>query len=140
MKYDDASWHYGGNFPTDQAQENGGTHIALFLKWCFVKGWAGSLHTDEEPAAVAAVVSGDLSATEFLFKYSDGKFTDEDLNDAGNSFAEQYYGDDGLYLDDYAEAFGEMMYLAPEDAHDFAKFSSILEARFNGGVLTKRKL
>ena len=100
MKYDDASWHYGGDFPADQPQEHGGTHIALFLKWCFVKGWAGELHTDEEPEAVEAVVKGGLSGTEFFFRYCDGKFTDEDLNEAGNAFAKQYYGDDGLYLID----------------------------------------
>ena len=75
MKYDDASWHYGGNFPKDQPQENGGTHVALFLKWCFIKGWAGELHTEEGPEAVASVVSSELPATEFLFKYCDGKFT-----------------------------------------------------------------
>ena len=139
MKYDDASWHYGGNFPADQPEENGGTHIALFLKWCFIRGWAGDLHTEEEPDAVKAVIAGALPATEFLFKYCDGKFTDEDLNDKGNSFATKYYGDVGLYLDDYAEAFGELMYVSPENAHDFVKFSSMLEARLSSGVLTKTR-
>ena len=139
MKYDDASWHYGGNFPVDQPEENGGTHIALFLKWCFIRGWAGDLHTEEEPDAVKAVIAGALPATEFLFKYCDRKFTDEDLNDKGNSFATKYYGDVGLYLDDYAEAFGELMYVSPENAHDFVKFSSMLEARLSSGVLTKTR-
>ena len=139
MKYDDASWHYGGSFPKDQPEENGGTHIALFLKWCFIKGWAGELHTEEEPEAVAAVVNGELSATEFLFKYCDGKFTDEDLNETGNLFTRQYYGDDGLYLDDYAGTFGNLMYVASEEAHNFAKFSSMLEARLNSGLLAKKK-
>ncbi|MDI2590371.1 hypothetical protein POF45_02860 [Pseudomonas sp. 681] len=65
MKYDDARWHYAGDFPADQPQEQGGTHIALFLKWCFVKGWAGDLHIQEEPQDVSNVISGKLSATEF---------------------------------------------------------------------------
>lgn len=137
MKYDDASWHYGGDFPKDQPEENGGTHIALFLKWCFAKGWAGELHTEEEPEAVQAVVNGKLSATEFFFKYCDGKFTDEDLDERGNSFASKYYGDDGLYLEDYADAFGDLMYVAPEALHDFQKFSALLESRLASGVLTK---
>jgi hypothetical protein len=140
VKYDDASWHYGGSFPSGQPDENGGTHIALFLRWCFVKGWAGSLHTEEDPEAVAAVVSGNLPSTEFLFKYCDGKFTSEDLNEDGNSFAEKYYGDDGLYLDDYAERFGELMYVASEQAHDFSKLSLMLEERLRIGVLTKSQL
>lgn len=139
MKYDDASWHYGGDFPAGQPNEHAGTHIALFLKWCFSRGWAGELHTEEEPEAVTHVVDGRSSATEFFFKFCDGKFTDEDLNDEGNSFASKYYGDNGLYLEDYAEHFGDQMYVAPEAAHDFAKFSAMLDSRLASGVLEKVK-
>jgi len=137
MKYDDASWHYDGNFPAGQPQEHGGTHIALFLKWCFIKGWAGELHSEEAPETVAQVISGELSATEFLFNYCDGQITDEDLSDEGNLIAQQYYGDDGLYLQDYSDHFGDLMYVAPEAEHDFAKFCAILDARVESGVLVK---
>lgn len=137
MKYDDASWHYGGNFPAGQPQEHGGTHIALFLKWCFIKGWAGELHTQEEPEAV---INGSMLATDFFFKYCDGKLTNESLNKSGNAFAELYYGDDGFYLDDYAEHFGNFMYLKPETAFDFAKYSAILNARLKSSVLAKNQV
>ena len=137
MKYDDASWHHGGDFPAGQPPEHGGTHIALFLRWCFIKGWAGDFHAEEEPEAVARVISGELSATEFLFRYCDGKFTEEDLNDAGNEIAQQYYGSNGLYLQDYADHFGNLMYVVPESAHDFKAFSAILDARVKSGVLIK---
>ena len=140
MKYDDASWHYGGDFPEGQPEEHGGTHIALFLKWCFARGWVGSLHMEEEPDAIGAVVSGKMSATDFLFKYCDGKFIDEDLNEVGNCFTARYYGDDGLYLDDYAEVFGDLMYVAPEAAHDYQKFSTMLDDRYATGILSKSQL
>lgn len=140
MKYDDASWHYGGTFPEGQPEEHGGTHIAIFLKWCFAKGWAGALHMQEEPDAVASVVSGEMSGTAFLFKYCDGKFIDEDLNEEGNAFAAQYYGSDGLYLDDYAEVFGDLMYVAPEEAHDYSKLSNMLNARNKSGILRRSQL
>ena len=56
MKYDDANWHCGSDtFPEDQPEEYGATHIGLFLKWCFIQGWAGALHMREEPDAVHAV-------------------------------------------------------------------------------------
>ena len=138
MKYDDASWHYGADhFPKNQPDEHGATHIGLFLRWCFVKGWAGELHTQNEPDAVAQVTSGTMSGTKFLFDYCDGKFTNEDLTPEGNAFAEQYYGDNGLYLDDYARHFGSNEYRAPESAHDFSRFSQVLEERLRGKVLTK---
>jgi hypothetical protein len=140
MKYDDASWHYGGTFPEGQPDEHGGTHIGLFMRWCFENGWAGQIHMDEEPDAVAEVILGSMSGTDFLFKFCDGKFIDEDLNDEGNAFAAQYFGDDGLYLDDYAEVFGDLMYVAPESAHDYERFAAMLHARRTGGILTKSQL
>jgi len=33
-KYDDASWHYGGNYPVGLPTKNGATHIGMFLAWC----------------------------------------------------------------------------------------------------------
>lgn len=106
------------------------------MKYCFLRGWAGSLHLHEEPEAVQAVVSGAMDATDFLFKYCDGKFTDEDLSAEGNQFAAEYYGDDGAYLGDYAEHFGDHMYVSPESKHDFAKFKEMIERhiRANGDV------
>lgn len=141
MKYDDASWHHGAdNFPKASPEELGATHIGLFLRWCFVKGWAGKLHVTEAPAAVAAVVNGGMSGTDFLLKHCDGKFTDEDLTPEGNAFAERYYGDDGLYLVDYQRVFGECMYSASESAHDFASFTSLLDERLRTNLLTKSQV
>lgn len=137
MKYDDAGWHSGGDFPEGQPEEHGGTHIALFLKWCLVKGWGSSVLPGDE---VEQVVDGRMSASEFFFEHCDGKLVDAMLNADGNAFAERYYGDDGLYLDDYSLHFAELMYRAPESAHDFAKFSAVLDARLKSGVLIKSQL
>ena len=130
MKYDDASWHYGGEFPSESPREYGGTHIGMFLRWCFAKGWAGDLHTEEVNEAVEAVVRGKMSGTDFLFKYCDGKLTDEDLNDAGNQFASSYYESD--YTRDYVELFADEMYVAPESAHDVEKLLKLLDKRLGG--------
>lgn len=73
-------------------------------------------------------------------EYCDGKLVHEDLSVAGRAFADRYYGEEGLYLDDYAQHFGDLMYVVPEHKHDFAKFSAILEARLQSGVLTKNDL
>ena len=140
MKYDDASWHSGGDFPRGSPAEFGGTHIALFLRWCFKKGWAGELHLQEEPDDTLKVADGQMRATDFLFKYCDGKLTDEDLNEEGNAFAKQYYGPTGLYLRDYASHFAKLMYVAPEEAHDFPRLASVIEARFRSGTLTTTTL
>jgi len=137
MKYDDASWHSGGKFPSTSPPEFGGTHIALFLKWCFANGWASDLHLREEPKETQQVIDGVLSATEFLFTVCDGKFSDRDLNDEGNAFASRYYGDDGLFPADYEAHFGELMYLASEADHDYSKFAEMVDQRRASGILTQ---
>lgn len=139
MKYDDVSWHYGSDgFPKDGPEEYGATHMGLFLKWCFIQGWAGALHMRDEPEAVQAVIAGELSGTAFVLTYCDGKLTNLSFNAEGNAFAEKYYGDQGLYLQDYQKHFASHEYSSPESAHDFAEFSSILDGRLRSGQLTRK--
>jgi hypothetical protein len=64
--------------------------------------------------------------------------TNENFNEQGNAFAEKYYGDQGLYLQDYQKQFGSHEYSSPESAHDFVEFSSLLNGRLKSGQLTKK--
>ena len=52
-----------------------------------------------------------------------------------NAFASAYYGEDGLYLADYAAHFGHLMYIAPESDHDFQAYSAMLDTRLASGKL-----
>lgn len=131
MKYDDAKWHSGGKFPNGSPASYGGTHIALLLRWCFLKDWAGALHLAENSDDVEQVKRGELPATDFLFKCCDGKFTDEDLNADGNAFIESYYGPQGKYLGDYARTFQALAYVAEEQRHDFVLFSKMVQSRYD---------
>lgn len=137
MKYDDASWHSRGDFPSGSPEAYGGTHIALFLKWCFMKGWIGEFHREENPEDVDAVLTGAMSATDFFFKNCDGKLTDEDFNDEGNRFAARYYGKNGLYLSDYEGLFSDIFYLRGEAEHDFSALSELMEQRLRSNILEK---
>jgi len=139
VKYDDAAWHFGGNFPKASPQAYGGTHIALFLRWCFLKGWAGDLHIAENANDVERMKRGDKPATEFLFQWCDGKFTNEDLNSEGNEFAAVYYGKDGAFLGDYANTFAHLLYVADEKQHDFEAFSNMVNRRYDAYVNQRKR-
>lgn len=105
-----------------------------------MNGWASDLHVREEPEETKQVIDGLLSATDFLFTFCDGKFTDRDLNDDGNAFASQYYGDDGLFPADYETHFGDLMYVTSETKHDFAKFAAMLDQRRASGIFTQSQI
>ncbi len=112
-KYDDASWHYGGDFPEDLPDENGGIHIGIYLAWCINSDLISDFQKEESQEDIAKVKNREMTGAEFLMANCDGKFTDEDLTDEGNSFTEDYYQDDtdfaenhATYLDDYQKLAG----------------------------------
>jgi len=102
MKYDDASWHYGGDFPKDLPDEAGATHTGMFVAWSMLTDLAGELHTNDFPEDLESLRSRAVTPGAFFLSVCDGKFTDEDLNDEGNAFAQEYFNfETGSYLKDY---------------------------------------
>lgn len=91
MKYDDASWHYAGNYPKNLPKENAATHIGMFLTWMIDNDMVSQMLLDDFSADLIKVKEGHLTGAEFLMNNCDEKFTDEDLNDEGNAFARDYY-------------------------------------------------
>ena len=112
MKYDDASWHYGGDFPSHLPNEAGATHIAIFVAWCVLNGMAGDPHTGDGDDLLAKLKTRTITPTQWFIAACDAKFTDEDLTDEGNVFARAYYGAEGelasdpnAYVADYEKEF-----------------------------------
>lgn len=113
-KYDDASWHYGGDFPDDLPEENGATHIGMILNWCIDNDLISEFQIEESGEDVQKVKNRELTGAEFLIDNCDEKFTDEDLNDLGNEFAEDYFKEEtefgkkyANYIDDYCATFDQ---------------------------------
>jgi hypothetical protein len=111
-KYDDASWHYGGDFPSNLLREAGATHIAMFVAWCALNGLAGDIHTGDGADLLAKLRAREITPTQWFIAACDEKFTNEDLSDEGNAFAREYYGaggelasDPNAYLADYGKEF-----------------------------------
>jgi len=136
VKYDDASWHYEGNFPEDLPSNAAGTHIGMFLAWCLLHGLAGSLHTEESPNDLEALQERKITPGRYLIKVCDEKLTSEDFNEEGNGFAQFYYasGDDyGAYLDDYSatlEAENGSIYQVEDTWQNFDRLAPVIEGRY----------
>lgn len=93
-KYDDASWHYGGDYPENLPNENASTHIGMFLTWCIDNDLLSEEQLEDSEEDIIAVKNRELKGSEFLIANCDEKFTDFDLNDLGNEFAKAYYLDE----------------------------------------------
>lgn len=135
MKYDDASWHYGGKFPDDLPLEAGATHTGMFVAWALLSSLGGAIHTDECPEALEQLRNRALTPGLFFYRICDGKFTDEDLNEEGNRFAEEYFDfEKGDYLGDYGETLGEQgreLYYIADTWENFERLKPVLDARFS---------
>lgn len=134
MKYDDASWHYGGDFPADLAPEAGATHIGMFVTWALLAGLAGEIHLDEGSDGISRLESRAVTPGQFFLEACDEKFTDEDLSDDGNAFAKAYYDlSSGAFLADYEETAGgdlPSLYHVPDTWETFDRLKPVFDRRY----------
>lgn len=138
-KFDDASWHNGGDFPKGLPPEAGATHIAMFVAWAMHEGMAGSVHTVDFPDELDVLLKRKKTPGAWFLEACDGKFTDEDLNDEGEAFALFYYGNgsglssgEGSYLVDYETAFTNCaeLYAVPDSWESFEVIKPVIDERF----------
>lgn len=147
VKYDDASWHYGADFPPELPLKAGATHIAMFVAWAALNGLAGDYHTREAADDLALLRQRKITPTEWFIRVCDEKFTDEDLNAEGNAFARAYYGNEGdlptssgSYLADYAEIFSTAptLYHVNDSWASFDAIAPVISKRFEASRNTSR--
>ncbi|UNQ39418.1 hypothetical protein MPC38_22510 [Prescottella equi] len=132
-QYDDADWHYGGDFPDDLPQAAAGTHIGMFVAWCLLTGFASEGVEDRlEPLETRETTPG-----AFLTKVLDERFASDDLTADGNAFAVAYYagrGDDSRYLDDYCDEFdttAEEIYRVEDTWETYDRIADRIGDRFH---------
>ena len=139
MKYDDASWHSGGDFPEDLPPEAGATHTGMFIAWAFLSGLAGDLHKIDFPESLQRLKDRSITPGAFFLAMCDGKFTDEDLSVEGNAFAGDYFDfEKGGYLKDYESTLGQgvrdgphAFYYVADTWDNYDKLRPVLDSRLS---------
>lgn len=148
MAFDRMDWHYGGDYPNDLPNQNGGTHIGMFLAWAFARGLTGEMHLAESSDALKQLQARQITGRDFLISQCDEKFWDEDLNAQGCAFAKDYYDGESSfsaqyvdYLQDYCDVFNQdaaehgfeyaSLYHIEDTWENFDKLKPILDERFD---------
>ena len=133
-KYDDASWHSGGDFPDDLPPEAGATHIGMFLAWAWSRGLVGDLHITDFPDGLELLRNRTLTPGQLALQACDGKLTVEDLDDLGNAFARDYLeSEDATYFADYEATLGQdvpTLYHVADTWANFDKLRPVIDQRF----------
>ena len=146
-KYDDASWHYGGDYPEDLPNESAATHIGMFLAWCINNDLYSKELEEDSKEYILQVKNQEITGARFLIDQCDEKLLNADLNDLGNAFAKDYYEDDTAFgtayasyaddfadtFDNYAEAHGfeyPSFYHVEDTIENYLLLQKILDQRF----------
>jgi hypothetical protein len=132
LKYDDASWHYGGTFPGDLPQEAGATHIGMYLTWAVLAGLASTELSAQITRQLSQLKARAITPGAFVL-VREGKFTDADLNDEGNAFTRSYFDlEIGSFLDDYEATLGKNvadLYYVEDTWENFDRLKPVLDRR-----------
>jgi hypothetical protein len=132
MKYDDASWHSGGNFPEGLNAEASFTHTGLYVAWALLAGLASEEFLENCDDDLQELRKRAISPSQ-AFKNIDGKFTDADLSGEGNDFTQAYFDfEKGQYLKDNGDVLSNglpSMYHVADTWENFDKLKPILDRR-----------
>lgn len=128
-KYDDASWHYGGDFPEELSEKNGATHTGMFLNWCIHNDLISHELKEGATEEIKKLKRREITGAEFIMDVMDGKFSEHNLNPIGNAFAQDYYKDEtdfgnrfSSFADDYVNLFDTK---AEENDYEYETFYHI---------------
>ncbi|EKT62644.1 hypothetical protein [Providencia burhodogranariea] len=135
MAFDRMDWHYGGDYPEQLPNVNGGTHIGFYLTWLIHTGLIGEFHLEESIDELAAVCERKMNGREFLITMCDEKFTNEDVNEEGSKFTEFYFqAEDGGFFDDYERVLAQglpSVYHVENTWENYDKIALVIDEVYN---------
>jgi len=107
MSYDRADYDYS----TDEEplpKGHAGTHIGMFLAWAILNSLESGFHRQHSVELLMKVRQRQITGRQFFEAACPGKFSEQDLDEQGNAFAQHYYkdaaGKRGAYFADYKRA------------------------------------
>ena len=127
MSYDQGYWHTDACNEKGLPEENAGTHISVYVRWCIERNLIAEQFALEDEEALSQVRAGTLSAASYFSEYMDWKLGDWNLNDVGNAFTQTYYQN---YLADLERLFPDVVYGDWAEI-EFEKLASLLDQRFD---------
>lgn len=130
-KYDDAEWHYDGDFPGGTPIRNGFAHIGFFLSWAVEEGLVNEFIQVETPEGVEATLNRSVSPIALL-EFWDGKLVSDMLSEEGNAFAMSYYPDEeNGYLPDYMAEFSDhKLYKVKPTWENYDRIKPVISKRY----------
>ncbi len=107
MSYDRADFDYSTE-AEPLPKGHAGTHIGMFLAWALLNGLGSDFHRERSAELLAQLRRREITGRQFFEAAGSERFSEKDLNEEGNAFAQYYYVDEagkrGPYFADYKKA------------------------------------
>ncbi len=137
--YDDASWHYGGDFPSSLPDRAGGTHIGMFAAWMWLNGLESETARRECQKELKLLRGRKGTPGVFVMNVLDGKIIAADFSEEGNAFLKAYYQEEkkselGQFLDDYADVHKDSalptLYHVEDSWENYDRLAKVIDRRY----------
>lgn len=132
--YDKAKWHFEGDFPEGLDPFQGYVHTGMFLGWLIDNGLVSDDFKNDLHAEIHEFTKRELTGAQLFQRCCDGTLLPEDLSDAGNRFAMDYFEfEHGQYLPDYAETLGAdlpSIYHVADNWDNYEKIKQVVDRRY----------
>ena len=109
--YDNASWHFGSDFPKNLPQQNSASHTGMFFFWCVENNMISSDLKKNASTSLEKLKQKQITGAEFIFDELKGVFSELHLTEMGNSFAKDYYVDDTDFGEEYSSFANDYIHL-----------------------------
>jgi hypothetical protein len=104
MSYDRADFDYSTE-AEPLPKGHAGTHIGIFLAWAVLNGLESDFHRERSAELLARLRRREITGRQFFEAACSQRFSERDLGEEGNAFAQRYYvdaaGRRGPYFTDY---------------------------------------
>ena len=106
MSYDRADFDYSTD-AEPLPKGHAATHIGMFLAWAVLNGLESDFHREHYADLLARLRRREITGCQFFEAACGERFSERDLNEEGNAFAQSYYVDEagqrGEYFADYKQ-------------------------------------
>ncbi len=136
MSYDRADFDYS----TDDAplpKGHAGTHIGMFLAWAVLNGLESEYHRQHSAQLLERLRRKEITGRQFFEAACKDRFSEKDLNEEGNQFAQYYYvdaaGRRGAYFSDYKQVLAAGLpsfWHVADNWQNYEKIAAVITRRY----------
>jgi hypothetical protein len=133
--YDNAKWHYEGDFPDDLKEYQGYVHTGMFVGWLIENDMMSEKFKNEFADEIEGFKKQQYTGTQIYQTCCGGVLMLEDLSERGNRFALAYFNlEAGEYLGDYEAMLGILrptIYHVADTWDNYELMKQVIDKRFS---------